>query len=913
MLARIARIRMLGTVAPAALLLLINAAPACAQEGAEAPKPAQDERRAAEAEAALTQEDEAQEGKEKSGDIVVTGTWIRGSAPVGSQLTTIDREEILEGGRATIADTLRLQPQFSTLGATESQAATANNASSNFGMGSGINLRGLGPDSTLVLLNGERLAPAAKGTFVDLTQLPLAAVQRVEIVADGASAIYGADAIGGVVNIITRRSIDGVETSARYDVGDGIDGYTLGLATGQNWSSGSVAVTYEYYYRSALAASDRYYITSDLRAFGGPDLRTAFSDPGTLVVSGVTYAIPAGQNGRSLTASQLVAGTSNLLDYWRDADILPSHKRHSVVISGEQRLTDWLTFQADVLYAHRESTRRDFPQTVTLTVPRTNPFFVSPVASATSVTVRWSPTDEIGANTQTGPTETYAATAGLDIRLPGDWRGRVSATTSRTEYSIDRMNRINTTLALPFLASSDPNTALNVFGDGPGVNNRSTMEAIRGWFHQFDRNHVDTVRAVTNGTLLSLPAGSLKVALGAEYRTESNEFLNTSFTSGTVPAISDQGGGNRSVGSLFAEAVFPIFSEANGVPGARRLEVSGSVRYEDYSDFGPTTNPRFGVRWEPTEGLTFRASYGTSFRAPLLNELFGITYFALGNVTTPSGVRPFIIRQGSNRDLDPQTAETLSFGMDFEPTAIPGLRLNLTAFEVDYSDRIATLISSNFATAVANPQSFGSLVQLSPPLATIEQILASPLWQGPTAPANTIAGIIDARHNNTGSVKQKGIDAVLSYEREIGPGVLSTTLAGTYLSKYEVTVVQGLQSLDLLNVLGNPLGFRGRGTVGLRSGGFNAVLGVNYSDKYENRSVSPTVNVDSWTTVDLHLSMDGQALHRSLSGASLSLDVQNVFDTDPPRTPVPLSITAFDPNVGSPIGRLVSLTLTKRW
>ena len=190
-------------------------------------------------------------------DVVVTGSLIRGVADGPSPVVTVTRDEMARNGRATVAQLLASLPQ--NFGGTANEGALGNGgdrSGTNSTYANGVNLRGLGSDATLVLINGRRLAgTGAKGDFVDVSTIPTAAVERVDILLDGASALYGADAVGGVVNIILRDDYDGAETRVRVgNTSDGASGeYQVAQVLGRQWSSGSAMLTYEYYDREALA------------------------------------------------------------------------------------------------------------------------------------------------------------------------------------------------------------------------------------------------------------------------------------------------------------------------------------------------------------------------------------------------------------------------------------------------------------------------------------------------------------------------------------------------------------------------------------------------------------------------------------------------------------------------------------
>ena len=272
-------------------------------------------------------------------EVVVTGTHIRGAAPGASPVLMVDRDEIDRQGYATVADSLSALPQNFSGSATSDVASAGLDATSlNFGRATAINLRGLGPDATLVLVNGRRMAgTGGKGDFADVSAIPTAAVERIDILLDGASALYGADAVGGVVNIILKRNFEGAETRARYGWAKGGAQEMLAAQTlGHVWSTGRALISYEYYEREALPFSARAYTRSaDFRPFGGADRRTNIASPGNIVLvdpatnaAVPTWGVPAGRS--PLRPSDFVRGVINLQEPRADQDLLPDQDRHSV-------------------------------------------------------------------------------------------------------------------------------------------------------------------------------------------------------------------------------------------------------------------------------------------------------------------------------------------------------------------------------------------------------------------------------------------------------------------------------------------------------------------------------------------------------------------------------------------------------
>ncbi|MEO7688351.1 MAG: TonB-dependent receptor, partial [Sphingomonas sp.] len=409
------------------------------------------------------------------GEIIVTGTRIRGRGPVGSPVVTIDRKAIDESGYATTQQIAQSIPQNFMGGINEATApggTVGANTGANGTRGSSINLRGLGPTSTLVLLNGERPPLGGfAGAFADISMIPASAIERVEIVADGASAIYGSDAVAGVVNIVPRLDFTGVEASARIGTADGdSQEYQASLLLGKRWSGGHAMIAYEFYHRDPLRAADRPFATDDLRPYGGIDHRAAYADPGTIYAGGKSFAIPAGQNGIGLTAARLTAGTVNLADSWIGADILPQQQRHSVFAAVRQDLASNLRFHANALMTIRTFDEADRPgRDARRTVPVTNAFYVDPIGTHQPVGVQYGFQRDLGNESRRGIASAYGGTAGLEAKV-GPWSVNANATYGRDYERYTGYNLVNTARLALALADPNPATAYNLFGDGPATN-----------------------------------------------------------------------------------------------------------------------------------------------------------------------------------------------------------------------------------------------------------------------------------------------------------------------------------------------------------------------------------------------------------------------------------------------------------
>lgn len=861
------------------------------------------------------------------GDILVTGSRIRGHGPVGSPVITIDRAAIDQNGYATTQQIAQSIPQNFPGGANEGTTTSITGiGGGNAGRGSGVNLRGLGQTSTLILLNGDRPPlGGATGTFGDLSMIPASAIERVEIVADGASAIYGSDAVAGVVNIIPRLTFSGAETSFRIGTADGdSQEYQASQLLGTNWSGGHAMIAYEYYQRDRLSAADRPYATDDLRAFGGLDRRVAYADPGTIYAGGKSFAIPRGQNGVGLTAASLVPGTVNLGDSQVGTDLLPEQRRHSVFAAVRQEIGGGFHF-----YAHGLVSVRTFDQAIRpssnarRTVPVTNPFYVDPIGTHQPVGVQYNFVRDLGPERQRGKVSAYGGSAGIAGRI-GAWSIDAHGTWGRQAERYSNINRINTARLAAALADTNPATAYNLFGDGPSTN-PATINSIRGSTVSSYDGAVWSLTTRADGPLFALPAGAVRLAVGGEYRQERYRDRGAVLdTSSLAPIFSAPTPlpGTRTVKAGYAELLLPVFGGSATIPGFHRLDLSAAVRAEQYSDFGNTTNPRFGFNWEPVSGLTFRGSYGKSFRAPGDQDLrqdpgsMAIFAYTVPDPQAPGGQSNILVIRGNDPKMRPERATTWTLGVDLKPDFLPGLHAGLTWFNVDYRDRIATPASQLFGFLV-NRDIYAPITEANPSPARVAELFASPIYLDllgipSTAP---IVAVVDARTQNLSVVKQSGIDLDVDYGFGVAGGRAEVGAVATHIFHIRQALTSTAPSIDVLDTVGNPVDLRIRGHASWTSDTLGAALFVNYVGGYTNKTNSTPQRVSPWTTIDLNLSYRFKQEGGALKGLRVALNASNLFDRDPPFVAYYTGTfsNGYDPENASPLGRVVSLQVTKSW
>jgi len=846
-------------------------------------------------------------------DIVVTGSRIRGVAPVGSQVISVGAEQIARAPTATVTDFLRKVPQIEGFGVDASSNVQQGTGGTNTTRGSAINLRGLGTQATLTLLDGDRMASSGvNGTYVDPTAIPSIAIERIEVEADGASAVYGSDAVAGVVNFILRKDYDGVMAQARNGTADGYWLWQVGAIAGKRWDTGGFQISYQHQKHDNLNGDERDYYLNDLTAFGGSDYRNTDCNPGNIVLNGTRYAIPQG-GVTAANRGDLVAGTENRCENLSHTDILPREERDSVVASFHQKLADGLTMKVEGLYSNRNYLALGIQQgsssnIVSLTVPNTNAYFVSPPGTAPkSETVEYDFTPELGDIRQYGYTKDIHISGGLDYDISSHWRASVEGFWGQ-DKSNQNAQRVNSTSLTTALASSNPATAFNPFGGG---NSDAVLASIfNGVFNPYATSLIDGGTAQVNGDLFHIGGGMVRVAVGAEMV---NYGLHTGSNIGTIgSAVLTTAYQSRAQKSVFGELYVPIFGPDNARPGLEKLELSIAGRYDHYDDVGNTSNPKIGVNWSPFRGLTFKGSYGTSFRAPALQDLpliragSGLAVVTWLDPTSPTGSSTGLSLNAGNPDLTPETATTYTFTAQVEPPSIPGLSLSATYYSIKYENNIIS--PPRTSTSLLDPN-YAFAVTRNPSDALIQSYLNEGFTIAGIRPA-TVAFFYNGQAANSGSIYTNGIDFDFNYDRETPIGQLTFGFVGTYLMHYKVAVTKVAPELEQRGNINYPVDFRFQASAGWARDGLSAEVTANYVNGYSNNLLTPNENIGSWTTFDLHLGYDFQSDSKVLHGLGISIDASNLFDKNPPFVNIQ---GGYDPGEASALGRLVAFTVTKKF
>jgi outer membrane receptor protein involved in Fe transport len=861
-------------------------------------------------------------------EILVTGSRIRG-AQNSSPVITITRAEIDSAGFSTVEQLVESLPQNFGGGANQE------NFSDNFGPSAvrnrqlsgsevSIDLRGLGPDSTLVLLNGRRLAQAGlAGSFVDVSSIPLSAIERIEVLTDGASAVYGADAIAGVVNFILIDDYHGVESRLRYGPDAGTDTSDLRFdhLFGKSWRTGDILFSYEFYSQDSLDTADRPQAANgDLRPFGGDNFNQIGGNPGTVNAGGVLYAIPDGQDGTSLEPDDFVAGTQNFKNRREGLDLRGNQERHNIFLYLQQGLTRNIDTFLEARYSTVSSSIRTFPSTINLVVPNSNPYFVDPSNSGLdSVRIEnYSFLSDIGPQVSASDVDTYGVALGVTSPIGQTWDLSLSGSLASEQASTVDHNTVNLVALNRALAETNPEHAFNPFADGSNTN-PNVLDGIRSSGNGVDLDQ-DTwsLNLDISGSLPRSSAGPLGLAMGLEYREESikgltREEAETGSVS-IVPGIDR----NRKISAAYAELFFPLVSHANGIPGLRRLELSIAGRYVDYSDFGGNASPKLGLVWSPYDVLTLRGTVGRSFKPPLMTQLD--VSDPRENVDGYIGITPLpaIFRFGGNEDLLAQESTNWTVGLQYSPETLPELQVEATYYSIDFKNRIQVPPGGLFE--VFDPE-YSLIVDRTPTQEEIVAIASSPRWQGFGTSAEdvingvvTVEAIVDKRMRNVATSKVSGVDLQLRYGLQSPLGKFNLSLNGSYLANNKVALLRTLPSLDLVDAVGNPAALRVRGGLAWNHNRWAVSTFANFTNSYSESQSSPALSVDSWTTLDLNASYETRSNGAEFwrDGLHIALSVQNALDQEPPFVNRNFGI-GFDPANASIFGRYVTIQVAKKW
>jgi iron complex outermembrane receptor protein len=845
--------------------------------------------------------------------VEITGSSIRRLASETSlPITSVRAEDFARQGLTTAQQVLASIPM--------NQTSVSGSQSVGAGTGgqSQADLRGLGGQRTLVLLNGRRIAPHPfNGDSVDLNVIPLSALDRVEVLRDGASAVYGSDAIGGVINFITKRQVKGgaitVEAYQPEQSGGGderrlnLSGGFGDLATDRFNVFGVVDV----HRQKALPAIARPFSASGInlargvsQTSGTPFPANFFSDLGISGNPGFASGCLPPASVPNTTGSPTCR-----YDFTREVDDIPRTKQESYMGRFTFQLSPDHTLAAEALHSRSTNTSRVAPPPLAgigLIMHSTSPYYPGGSAGVPAV----------------------AGLTGEDLDV--SWRPLVTG--RRVDFSTSTSDRLVLS-AEGVLSGWDYSAGLShsisqaasAFAGGYVVDQRMIEGVGSGLLNPFGEQSPAGLEYLNNSLLLgeylrarmrstaldvrasrelmTLPAGPLGFALGAEARKEralytvNRELASQASSSGYADA-QDQAGQRK---------LYAVFSEVN-VPVIKGLELNAAGRYDHYDDVGHSFTPKISARYQPVTPLLLRASWNRGFRAPTLFDLRGPQ--TVTNSSDPwndpllcpggvpaAGANPNLscdqqqnIRQGGNPDVKPERSKTYSAGVVFEPTR--ALTLSLDYWNIQLKDQISALAEQTVFNDYAKYQNLFSY----------------------NAAGNRL-DYVSLITNNLGEVKTSGIDASVLWRMPRNRfGTLALQIDGTWVRKYDYQNERGGEFTENVGRYADAspvFRWRHNATLTWNLGPWGAALTNRYMSGYTDQNA---VDPEFYNRVKDYSVWSLSGNYTGLRNIDVTLGVRNLFDEDPPYTNQSTTFQqGYDPRYTDPLGRTWYARLTYKF
>jgi iron complex outermembrane receptor protein len=960
----------------------------------------------------------AGEGETIEDTIIVTGTSIKGAeAPIGSNVMSVGVKELEKTAATNLSTLVNTIPALTTNGS----LAQGENLWS-FYSPQIHQLGGSSSNTTLVVIDGMRM-PGGGAQFnqTDPNIIPSSAMQRVDVLADGASAVYGSDAVAGVVNFVTRRTYDGANVSAQFANADSYDTWDINGIWGTSWETGGVYIAGQYSSASQLWVKDRDWASrGDYRDVGGSNTNGFTCEPATMRVTGVNSGTAPGSGQVFLSTDATTSvpnntATNGVCNTSVYNSFIPAQYRANAVIRVVNDFSDALSLSASLLYNRNQTHANSNPGQLNNATAfgagagvagQQNPFFTAPAGApeANTELINWLALRDDGKYgfTESQQDVVYANVV-LDYKFNDNWSLTAADSIGWNRSSLDGFNQFCAACAMLALNGTTQGSGSTTASSIPGQNvvvlqlPLTTANALDVWragaanrtdpilldrlytsnTQNNNYNTFNQFRVVVQGDLFEMPAGAFKVAVGGEQMWQEQQF-KLSGGNNTGPTTTGSGyrvyNFDRDITSAFAEVAIPLVSPDWDIPALNKLDLSLSVRYDDFSDVGDTTNPRYALNWNITEGFRVRANYAESFVAPpiaVIGDASQGYLYASGSVTStgtlnvPVALYPDVVnvpgaveantntpcsstsvsctigqnnsamrRQlgGGFSQMGPQFGESYSFGLDLMPAAWEGFRASVTYFHNDFTGGVNSPSPASI-TASGSP-----LLQLcpTPTGCTQQQILefanvANGATIGGTIPTN-VYYMIDQSARNWLNLSIAGYDAEINYAFNMGDRVHARVgSAGTYFTAFD----QYFGTNPSFSVL-NTSGFNGvfpsiqkkaRTFFGVDVDKFSADVFWNWIGEYNNwggSTITPLTRdangnpngggdtVEATNTFDLNLSYRFEEMGGVLEGLSLSLNVRNITDEDPPffngnQGGFMGGAWGYDNYTANPVGRLITL------
>ncbi len=792
--------------------------------------------------------------------IAVTGSRIKRTDMEGaSPIQSIGKDDIATMGYDNIQQLLERMPvagagTFSTRG--NSQDSTANGAAA-------ISLRGLGPDATLVLINGRRVSISAfaedvANSFVDINSIPVSAIERIDILKDGASAIYGSDAIAGVVNIILKKDIEGIEVNLGYGGTDGpnYEEQTGSLVWGSQSDKSSASIILDYFKNTRLGADELgRFGTANQSPYGGMDFRSSRGFPGYYYVNGVKTIDP------DCPADRATASGSCLFDYGPYNLAIPESERVGAITQFEYRFDNEITAFLEMSVQHNTSkaggAATPLDEKAGLTVPEAHPN--NPFGQDIEIG-RFRPVDA-GPRRWDIETDNLRLVAGLKGVI-NDWDWDMAVQKGRSS-STQSGSKSQGWVRVDYLQREIDAGNYNPFGGA--INSQEVIDRITTNLVRRGESHLTSFNANISGEAFELGEHMVMMAAGAEYREEDvRDEPDEQFKRGLIF-------GTEAVSAQASREQYAAFIEFS-VPVTDDFEVQLAGRYDHYSDFGSTTNPKIGLHWTPTDDVTVRGSWSQGFRAPSLAQIglgasetseFYIDTYRCQATGLDCDPLDYNTEFGGNPNLDAEESESWNVGVIWAPAQSFDVGFDL--WNIVQDNKIDKQNRGDVYAAECNNQNSTICVRLPP------------------APGQSLGvlDVIKSTYVNTSSQEVQGLDISSHYTLGLNEyGEIKFGLDWSYLLNFEK------DGLDYTGEYNYPE-HRWMASSTWTMDELSVNINLSYTGEFED---TPDADFDGTLdftttksrTVESQLLVDTQISYRFNDSLKVALGASNLLDEEPP-------------------------------
>ncbi|MBQ1782327.1 MAG: TonB-dependent receptor [Gammaproteobacteria bacterium] len=842
--------------------------------------------------------------------ITVTGSRLKGVDMEGAMpITVLDEDDIADSGAKSVIDLLKTLPQMGGGAGTFSTSSSGALQADSPAGSSGISLRGLGTSSTLTLVNGRRVSVSsfANGneSFVDVNAIPLAAIKRVEVLTSGASAIYGADAVAGVVNFILKEDFEGVEIGTSYgesEASSADDKVNFNITGGTKIGKTHVMGVFDYFKRNALYRSDRE-ITAVERNPSQQGIWPSFSGRLVPVPPATRGPISDDYVEAGCPAEQLDVGSyGEYCAVNRNAysAIDPGLESYSGLVTVNVDLASDLRWKNELMYSSKTSQAHSSPAPWDEALPFDHPG-ISDDFRDRLLAEGLDPTRTLyaygrfpDARTIEVESDNFRLVSGLQGSVADwDWQSALSygenKNTQNAIAGIYNREKLRAALFGELCADGTTGCAPGVDGlyydpfNGQALNSQQVLDLVREQVPRDGKSTLLIADASISGALFELPAGDVASAFGVEFRKEKVDDEPSELAkadpdnNNEVPVYgfgSTEAHAERDVWAAYAEFAIPL---------TEQLELSAAARYDDYESFGGDISPKLGLRYQPLESTIFRASYAESFRAPSLAQVGAGTTLGSGTVqcggefldTVCGGDPDFEGYYDSeiygNDDLEAETAKSYNAGVVFSPSE--DFTISLDYWRYRHDNLVGQDADELLRQAIADPSLVRPCDDLSSGSIGVET-------ESGALDGSTLCEI-HLQLENLGTQETDGFDLSSTWylPKSGSYGNFSLLFDASYLNSFDKQLSKSATTEELAGEWRYPQ-WRANAKLRWELDDLYASLGMDYTGDYnDDDEVGDTPEgrkVPSWTIFTAYMAYD------VTKNATVSLAVDNLFDKEAP-------------------------------